>query len=252
MNNTTINQLNQLNQQFYQKVASSFDQTRRQAWVGWKQLLPEIIALKNFSDEPIKVLDLGCGNARFAEFLSESGVEYQYLGVDSNPQLLVKAKEKLLADKHQFQELDLVELQLDKNQLSSHFQSQYDLVVAFGLLHHIPSFNLRAELIKQTISLLKNSHSLAIFATWQFASEERFQKKLINPEVTGIDPAQLEENDYLLGWQDRENCYRYCHFVDEKEMTKLFKEAGNDKLISSFFADGKSEKLNHYYILKQN
>lgn len=252
MNQATINQLNRLNQQFYHKVASSFDQTRQQAWQGWEKLLPEIKALEKNNNQPLKVLDLGCGNARFAEFLSENGIQYQYLGVDSNPQLLKKAQEKLSTDKHQFQETDLVELLVSKNQLSSQFQQQYDLVVAFGLLHHIPSFNLRAELVKQAISLLKNSNSLAIFATWQFASEERFQKKLVNPEVANIDPAQLEENDYLLGWQDRENCYRYCHFVDEQEMIKLIKEAGNCKLISSFFADGKSGKLNRYFTLKQS
>ena len=63
----------------------------------------------------------------------------------------------------------------------------------------------------------------------------------------------LEENDCLLDWRRGEaknKAFRYCHFLDEKEMGDLISGTGL-KIEKKFFADGKSEKLNQYYILKK-
>ncbi len=65
MDQKTVTKLNQLNQNFYQQIAESFDQTRQSAWRGWERLLPTLNQLsKSNSDNSFSVLDLGCGNGR--------------------------------------------------------------------------------------------------------------------------------------------------------------------------------------------
>jgi SAM-dependent methyltransferase len=65
MDTETINRLNAINRAFYATVADDFDQTRGTAWPGWQRLLP-------YLSTPLSVLDIGCGNARFALFLHDS------------------------------------------------------------------------------------------------------------------------------------------------------------------------------------
>ena len=65
MDTETINRLNAINHAFYATVADDFDQTRGTAWPGWKRLLPYLTT-------PLSVLDVGCGNARFALFLHDN------------------------------------------------------------------------------------------------------------------------------------------------------------------------------------
>ena len=84
----TIKKLNQLNRDFYQQVAIDFDQTRQHLWPGWNKLISHLQQLQT-KHKPLKVLDLGCGNGRFGQFLANSfpGIKINYLGVDNNPQL---------------------------------------------------------------------------------------------------------------------------------------------------------------------
>lgn len=65
MDTKTINHLNAINRAFYATVANDFDQTRGTAWPGWKRLQPYLTL-------PLSVLDVGCGNARFALFLGDT------------------------------------------------------------------------------------------------------------------------------------------------------------------------------------
>src|SRR5215216_4249990 len=107
MDTDTINRLNAINRTFYATVADDFDQTRGTAWPGWQRLLP-------YLSTPLSVLDVACGNARFALFLHDnlsfitqqpdsfsapsaqhSVLPLFYTGLDSSPALLDHARTAL-------------------------------------------------------------------------------------------------------------------------------------------------------------
>lgn len=239
----TIKKLNDLNAKFYQAIAESFSDSRKHSWKGWDKLILHIkMVIKN--KQNLKVLDLGCGNGRFAEFLISKfpNTKFNYLGIDNNINLLKIAKKKLAENnlnlKTDFKQIDLLE-----NNLAS---EKYDLIVAFGLMHHIASFDLRIQFLKDIKSKL-NSGGLLIITCWQFGKSKRLISKQIDPNLININKNNLETNDYILDWQRGKTAYRYCHNFTDSEIEELIKES-NLKLVTSFDADGK-ENLNKYLVL---
>ncbi|HQM15660.1 MAG TPA: class I SAM-dependent methyltransferase [Candidatus Woesebacteria bacterium] len=249
MKSAIINTLNKLNQDFYGQVCDSFNKTRQNAWTGWQALVPFIKQLPS----PRRVLDLGCGNARFAKFLHSAHIQSIYHGIDSNSELLSLAKNSFSdSDSYQLAQLDIIQTIQDLPTIPAELdQKHYDLVVAFGLLHHIPSYQLRLNFLRLITHLLQNKNSLAVISAWQFASDNRIKNKLVSPTTIGIDAQEIEKSDYLLGWQDRTNLYRYCHDFSDQEMNEILNQLENVQLLFQYSADGKSGKLNHYYLLQR-
>ncbi len=244
MNQLTIQKLNLLNAEFYNKTAAHFDETRQHPWKGWQKLIPYLDKLL----DPVKVLDIGCGNGRFGEFLLQNITQHiDYEGIDSNDMLIQRAQEKLTPFGAQItlKRQDILNTLINQ---SNYFnsQKQYDLIVLFGVLHHIPSHKLRTKLLQYCAHLLTED-GLLIVSTWQFDRDHQLMKRQIDPERLGISKKDREENDYLLDWQRGEQAVRYCHLVSEQEMTSLFKST-DLKLIDSFEADGKQKNLNRYYL----
>ncbi len=243
----TISTLNQLNQTFYQTVAQDFSNTRNYSWPGWEKLLPSITELLK-NKKTIRVLDLGCGNGRFALFLAQHFAgQIDYLGLDSDEQLLSIAQKKLSDQniKTKFEQFDLVENLLNQ-QLTDKLTEKFDLIVMFGVIHHLPALQLRQQLMSSLNSLL-NHDGLLIFSCWQFAKDERFKDRVVDPKNLKIDPQNLEHNDYILDWKQGQTAYRYCHFVDEQELANLTNSA-NWQTQQTFLADGKSGQLNLYWV----
>ena len=252
MDPAVITQLNQLNRDFYQTVGESFDQTRQTSWDGWQQLLPEIESLS----PPLKVVDLGCGNGRFGQFLAEHfpDEEIDYRGIDQNLYLL-KAAQSNSWPPHftvNFDQADLIELirQPDfwHTLLTDTDHLSPTLITLFGMMHHLPSFELRQQLLTQLADLL-SADGILIFSAWQFAEDPRYQHRFINPEKVGIDSLQLETNDYILDWQRGATAYRYCHFMNPTEAETLIQQS-QLQIVRQFCADGKTQQLNKYYVCK--
>jgi len=64
-----------------------------------------------------------------------------------------------------------------------------------------------------------------------------------------VDSARLEPGDHLLRWGDAGKL-RYCHFVDEAELRRLV-EGLEAKVIDTYEADGREERLNRYAVLRR-
>lgn len=135
-----------------------------------------------------------------------------------------------------------------------------DLVCCFGFMHHVPSANLRQALIELLISLARPGGVIAL-SCWRFMDDARLAAKAERldrcvTETTStpaLDPADLEPGDHFLGWQNDEHTLRFCHHVDEAELDRLSQTASavGAREICRFSADGRSDTLNRYLILRR-
>lgn len=250
MDSQTILALNSINSKFYATVSKEFSESRQYYWHGWRELIPHIEKLL-VTNPTLKVLDIGCGNGRFAKFLEDTfpNSEISYTGIDNSPALLRIAKEKTFTDnlKATFERHDIVTELLEKTFLKD--TQKYDLIVSFGVVHHIPSYQLRKTFFN-TIGAALHEKGIAALTLWKFLDIQRLQDKTFDFEETDVDPDQLEKNDHLVHWYRGEKTFRYCHYSDEQEQERLIK-ASNLKLIDSFAADGKEGKGNTYLVLKK-
>lgn len=244
MDQTLVNRLNQINRDFYRLTVQDFDESRGRPWPGWKRLLPYLTAL----DAPIRVLDVGCGNGRFGRFLArnlDSGIHYH--GLDHTPALLDAARAafaNILPDAV-LEERDIVERPPDTG--------QYDLVVLFGVLHHVPGYAGRCALL-QALANRVAPGGLLVFTCWCFYEYERFRRRIIAWPADWAVDLNVEPGDYLLDWQRghaANTALRYCHYVDETENAALDAATGL-KLIETFRADGHTDDINRYSLLRRD
>lgn len=247
MNNRTQQRLLALNREFYATVAEPFDATRAGLPIGWQGLrewLPTV------PDRPLQVLDVGCGNGRWAWALAEWGIRCAYTGVDGDEKLLQLAAANT-------QELTNVQTAFYKADFTTPDWSvalglqpaAFDLIVCLAALHHAPGYALRAQVVQRLATLLAPAGVL-IFSHWQFLRSERFVRKQIAWQTIGLTSAEVEPGDALLPWQQGGYAVRYVHQIDEGEMVALAQMAGL-QVLTSFYADGKEGNLNLYSIVRQ-
>lgn len=224
MNNLGYKEINELNRKFYEKHNESFDKSRSYCfWEGFEEII-------RFIPENAKVLDLGCGNARFLKFLLEKNIQIQsYLGLDNSNEFIKKNQE--IYQSFDFKIQDVISELEDIN-------SKFSLLVAFGLTHHIPGYEFR-KVWFQALKNLIEVDGVLVLSFWNFdknKSDSNYTPK--NYEV--------EKGDYFLGWKDDFASHRFCHFFEEIEIKEIIKEFENFKLLSKFDKD-----MNTYIILKR-
>ena len=209
--------------------------------------------------KPLCVLDLACGNLRFERYLADALPSRMLSGyaVD-NCDPLVEAGERNESDalsRMSFQNLDAIE-RLSAGCLREALEApdtSCDLAVSFGFMHHVPLERWRVELLRALIAKVRPGGFVAV-SFWRFLNSDKLARKA--QETTSRARAELgipelPPNDYLLGWQDTQGLYRYCHHFDEPEIERLLATvAGSADLVSRFEADGKTGNLNEYVVLR--
>lgn len=242
MDDATIARLNQINLDFYRATAREFDQTRGRAWPGWLRL-PEHLPAP--IDRPLAVLDVGCGNGRLGGFLAETlNRPLRYHGLDADPTLLDRARERLAA-------LPQVELTLTQRDIIAQPPDAppdapaYDLVALFGVLHHVPGAATRLALLRGLAEQVAPGGVLAC-AAWRFYEYDRFRAR-ITPWPDDL-AGRVEAGDYLLDWRRGERALRYCHYVDDAEHAALIAATGLT-VAADYRADGATGDANRYTIL---
>jgi tRNA (uracil-5-)-methyltransferase TRM9 len=232
MNDATFKRLNEINREFYRVTAESFDESRGQSWPGWDALLP-------YLRPPLTVLDVGCGNGRFGVFLAQKlGTDLVYCGMDSNPTLLERARAALCGLEARLELRDVIENPPDGG--------EYDLVVLFGVLHHVPGNEQRREFIRTLAQRVGSGGHLA-FAAWRFYDSARFRERI----VPWLEDLEVEPGDYLLDWRRGVHALRYCHYVDDAEHSALIAATGLTEIVT-YRADGRTNDINRYSLLRRD
>lgn len=241
MQQDLVQRLNQLNSDFYQKINTSFNQTRQYFWPGWSE------ALVHLDLEPTSILDVGCGNGRWLDFLSSSLAQpFSYVGIDNSPELLAFAQQKNQGKTNiSFEEVDIIDHLIHQQPLSN---QTFEMIGMFGVMHHIPAFENRLSLLLELYRLTKPG-GYCLISLWQFKKDPQLMKRAIDPTLLMIDQKKLEPGDYILDWQRETQAYRYCHLVNQEEQTKLLTQT-SWQLQAEFDQDGK-ELMNHYLVLQR-
>ena len=216
----------------------------------------------NSDSSYIELLDLACGNLRFERFMIDEHPEIllSVNAVDSEEALVFDLMKSLdsLQDLN-YQHLDITQALKTERELENTLEAPLcDISVCFGFLHHVPQSLWRKRLLQALIKRTCKS-GLVMVTFWQFADSETKLAKLQESTKKAateleIDLDELGDNDFILGWQNKANTWRYCHYFDDEEIKQIvsFLEKTNDiRLASTFCADGKTGKQNRYIILER-
>ena len=197
------------------------------------------------------LLDIGCGNGRFATYFAQRwGPDFRYVGVDASAALLQLARTRLGPQRGELLAADLTARPSLPPELG---RRSFDLIVVFGVLHHLPGLATRRRLLSEAAELLAPG-GLLVLAFWRFGRFERFRRRIVpwaeynRAAERAVDPSDLETGDHLLAWGDSGDSYRYCHHADDSEAHGLARSLGLTP-VDSFLADGAGGDLNLYHLL---
>lgn len=250
MKSTTYNKILDLNNNFYSNISYDFSKTRQRSWSGW-QLSTTLIKRPK---TPIKILDIGCGNGRYYKFLAKMlPKKSEYIGLDTNELLLNEAKLQIqnvsLEHKVTFKYFDVI--------TNIHnLRKKYNLVVAFGITHHIPSMGGRTKWFNTIVKLIQPNGFL-IYTIWDFLNttpNNKLKEEITTKQGFNFNKEELEDGDYFLSWDNKPNLYRYCHAYSDAEHNQIIQnlQKAGLTMIYTFVADGKKNNTNKYFIYKKS
>jgi len=186
-------------------------------------------------------LDLGCGNGNFLRELSVRGHKAALLGVDFSLPLLRDAES---ASEVEFREVDLTKLLAVSGQLL--VEGGWDVITMFATLHHIPSTEIRLDILRTVRKLIKDDGKF-ILSNWQFLNSEKLKSRIQPWDRVGINESDLDEGDYLLDWRSGGEGLRYAHQFSVEELLGLAEQA-EMRVTDSFLSDGDGGNLGLYQV----
>ena len=242
MDEVTARALAEINRAFYRDHAAAFSATRNAPWAGFAPLAD---VLRELPGTP-RVLDVGCGNGRFARYLEQALAPRAVAlsGVDASAPLLDEARRAGPASAH-WQLCDAVEA------TSALPSGPFDLVTLLAVIHGVPSRVRRRALLAACASRLAPGGRLA-FSTWWRGRDERAVDWNSYSSRTGmpIDCSQLEPGDQLIPWgPESDDVVRYFHFFDESDVASC--TAGLPLVLERRYrADGRGGDQNEYFVFR--
>ena len=232
-----------LNHQFYQTFARPFSTTRMRLQPGVRMILDRL-------PRPASILDLGCGNGYLAAQLIEKHPDLFYVGLDNSPELLEAARHTCAAGHNiTFCFADLASPAWEADLAAApdiHTTLQFNTVLAFAVLHHIPGTPARASILKTVRSLIQPD-GLFIHSEWQFLNSTRLRLRIQPWETIGLSQQVVDPGDYLLDWRQGGQGLRYVHHFSESELADLANEC-DFNIIETFYADGEGSNLGLYQV----
>jgi 2-polyprenyl-3-methyl-5-hydroxy-6-metoxy-1,4-benzoquinol methylase len=230
--------IQQLNLDFYETIAQDFDSTRNHAWPGFAKTLQWI-------DTQSSVLDIGCGNARFLNFLLEHEFVGKYTGVDSNTQLIAHAPHFQAASYHNSSWQDWISQDTNTD----------TTITCFGLLHHISS----AQEVLQLLDYCYHHSSTLILSRWNCIMNDTLMQRRLDIESQegqkflqhySLQLEEWEPMEFFLDWNKGNHAYRYVRYWTDQELQELLAKRGLT-IVTTWINDGKSGAENTYFVIKK-
>ena len=235
MNSAMTDHLVAINREFYARFGEQFSATRQRLQPGVRKVLDSI------SDD-VSVLDLGCGNGHFLHELAGRGHKAPHLGVDFSLPLLRDAESTPGVS---FREMDLTKLPTFGDQLLV-VNGEWSVITMFATLHHIPSTEMRLDILRTVRKLLK-ANGKFILSNWQFLNSAKLRSRIQAWDKVGINESDLDEGDYLLDWRSGGDGLRYAHQFSAEELLGLADQT-EMRVTDSFLSDGDGGNLGLYQV----
>ncbi len=214
----------------YNLIADEFSRTREKPWEELKPLFDY------YTKNRERVLDLGCGNGRYYDFLKEKQVEYT--GLDNSEKLIELAKKRYPG--LNFQIGDALRLPLPDN--------YFDKVFSIAVLHHFPSEGIRLESLDEVRRVLKKG-GLLILTVWKFHEKKEILLLIKYTFLKVIRKSKLDFKDILEPWGKKAE--RYYHWFSERELIKLFDKSGFKIREAGVIRNKKGNRRNIYIIAEK-
>lgn len=188
----------------YSNISDDFNKTRKHSWKEFEGFLKYI---KN--DQ--KIVDLGCGNGRFYEFIKKHK-KIQYTGIDNNSPLLTKAKKTY--SEASFIKGDLLKIPIQNGKI--------DTVISIASFHHIPSIKLKEKAINEIYRILKNK-GILIITVWNLF-QKKYKRYIWQARIKHIlSFGKYDSLDTFIPWGKTE-VKRYYYAFKFKELKKLLEK----------------------------
>lgn len=192
----------------YNKVATSFVMSRVRDWNEFDTLAPYI-------DPNTKLLDAGCAHGRLVPTLLRQNLKKEnYTGIDISENLILKAQ-KLFPDIH-FDIGDVCNLPYRNN--------MFDVTVSSAVLHHIPSQELRVQMIQELIRVTKPGGKIVLFVWNAFHFPHLWKPISVSYLKSFFTFGTHEAGDMYLPFFGKDT-KRYVHAFTKRSLTKLIKKA---------------------------
>jgi SAM-dependent methyltransferase len=212
----------------YDQIAEDFSKTRNRPLEQLGGLFDDYLQKKD------KVLDLGCGNGRYAESFLAKKVDY--VGMDESRLLIEIAKKKY--PKEQFIVGSALDLPFPGG--------DFDKVFSLAVLHHIPSRALRQKFFAEIFRVLRPD-GVMILTVWDL----RLNKMLASrnwKRMAGflkervrvlVGRSRLDAGDFFIPW--RGDYRRFVHGFSIKELHGLALGAGFKIIKTGISGEGSRE-----------
>ena len=201
----------------YNSIADKYSRVRERDWPEFNFLFDKYLSPND------KVLDLGCGNARFYQSFKNKNVDY--LGIDVSSKLIEIAKNNHPEGKFEVSSVESI------------LSDSFDKVYSIAVLHHIPSHEFRLNFLKEIKRVLKDNGSL-VLTVWNL--KEKMKKRSF------FDWFRLDKGDVFLPWYGSRDTYFHCFNLEE--LIQLVLEAGFDIIDKGEILVGERPYSNFYIV----
>lgn len=170
------------------------------------------------------------------------------VGLDSSAELLDVARHRKTLGSVALAQADLA----DPNwplALGAGQANLFDWIVAFAVLHHLPSDDVRRGVVRQCHGLALPEGRMVV-SVWDFLASPRWRARLVPWETVSIDESDVDPDDFLLDWREGGLGYRYVHHFTPETLTALAAASGFT-VEEAYRSDGEGGRLGLYQVWRK-